>query len=50
MVNECTAIEVANYRIFLMIDSFDDLSNIKFNKLLYYAQGQCLLKKGGILV
>ena len=49
MTGKCTALEAANYLIFLMNDSFDDLSNMKLNKLLYYAQGQYLLQKGEVL-
>lgn len=45
-MGKCTALEAARYLIYLMSDSFDDLSNMKINKLLYYAQGQCLLKNG----
>lgn len=37
---------VANYMIYIMSDAFDDLTNMKINKLLYYAQGHYLSKFG----
>ncbi len=42
----CTALEAANYLVYLMKGAVDDLSNMKLNKLLYYAQGQCLKQTG----
>lgn len=36
----------ANYLLYIMGESFDDLTNMKINKLLYYAQGHCLKKYG----
>ncbi|MBQ6335295.1 MAG: DUF4065 domain-containing protein [Erysipelotrichaceae bacterium] len=41
-MDKCSAIDCANYLIFLMGDNCDDLSNMKLNKLLYYAQGYSL--------
>ena len=41
-----TARDVANYLIYLMNDSCDDLSNMKINKLLYYAQGHSYQRTG----
>ncbi len=38
--------DVADYLIFLTSDVFDDMSNMKINKLLYYAQGHCLQETG----
>ena len=40
---------VANYMIYIMSDAFDDLTNMKINKLLYYAQGHYLCKFGKTL-
>ena len=40
------ATEAANYLIYLTSDSFDDMTNMKINKLLYYAQGYYLRKYG----
>lgn len=40
------AIDAANYLVFLMSDVCDDLTNMKINKLLYYAQGYYLRKYG----
>ena len=37
---------IANYMIYIMVDAFDDLTNMKINKLLYYAQGYYLKKFG----
>lgn len=37
---------VANYMLYLMGDAFDDLTNMKINKLLYFAQGYFLAKHG----
>ena len=36
------ALDIANFLIYLMSDSCDDLSNMKLNKILYYAQGHFL--------
>ena len=43
------ASEIANFLVFLMSDSCDDLTNMKLNKLLYYAQGHYLRKNGQAL-
>lgn len=40
------ALDVANFLVYLMSDSYDDLSNMKLNKILYYAQGHYLQKYG----
>lgn len=40
------AITVANYMLYIMSDAFDDLTNMKINKLLYFAQGHYLSKYG----
>lgn len=40
------ALDAANYLIYLMNDSCEDLTNMKLNKLLYYAQGFYLKKYG----
>lgn len=40
------ATDVANYMIYLLNDSCDDLTNMKLNKLLYYAQGYSLKQRG----
>lgn len=32
----------ANYMVYIMADAFDDLTNMKINKLLYYSQGYYL--------
>ena len=45
-MSKCTALDCANYLIYLMSDNCDDLSNMKLNKLLYYAQGYNLRDKG----
>ena len=37
---------VANYMLYIMGDAFDDLTNMKINKLLYFAQGHYLSKYG----
>ena len=37
---------VANYLLYIMGDAFDDLTNMKINKLLYFAQGHYLGKYG----
>lgn len=37
---------VANYMVYIMSDAFDDLTNMKINKLLYYAQGHYLDRFG----
>ena len=36
------AIDCANYLIYLLNDSCEDLTNMKLNKILFYAQGQSL--------
>lgn len=36
----------ANYMLYIMGDAFDDLTNMKINKLLYFAQGHYLSKYG----
>ena len=36
----------ANYLIYIMLDAFNDLTNMKVNKLVYFAQGHCLSKYG----
>ena len=41
-MNKCSALDCANYLVFLMSDNCDDLSDMKLNKLLYYAQGYSL--------
>lgn len=41
-----TAAEAANYLLYIMGDTFDDLTNMKINKLLYFAQGHYLRKYG----
>ncbi len=41
-MHNCSALDCANYLIFLMNDNCDDLSNMKLNKLLYFAQGYSL--------
>lgn len=38
--------KVANFMLYIMNDAFDDLTNMKINKLLYYAQGYYLGKYG----
>lgn len=40
------ATEVANYLLYIMGDAFSDLTNMKINKLLYFAQGHYLQKYG----
>ena len=40
------AIDAANYLVYLMSDICDDLTNMKINKLLYYAQGYYMRKHG----
>lgn len=40
---------VANYMVYIMGDAFDDLTNMKMNKLLYFAQGHYLKKYGETL-
>ena len=37
---------VANYMLYIMSDAFDDLTNMKINKLLYFAQGYYLKQYG----
>ena len=37
---------VANYMVYIMSDAFDDLTNMKMNKLLYFAQGHYLARYG----
>lgn len=41
-----TAIAVANYLLYIMGEAFDDLTNMKLNKLLYFAQGHYLQRYG----
>ena len=43
------AVHAANYLVYLMSDVCDDLTNMKINKLLYYAQGHCLKETGAPL-
>ncbi len=45
----CTALEAANYLVYLTQGALDDLSNMKLNKLLYFAQGHCLKQTGDVL-
>lgn len=45
-VCEMKAITAANYMLYIMSDVFDDLTNMKINKLLYFAQGHYLRKYG----
>lgn len=40
---------IANYMLYIMSDAFDDLTNMKINKLLYFAQGHYLSKYGKAL-
>ena len=40
------ATDIANFLVYLMTDSCDDLTNLKLNKILYYAQGHYLQKYG----
>ena len=42
------AVDVAGYMVFLASDLFGDMTNMKFNKLLYYLQGQSLLVRGTV--
>ena len=44
-----TASAAANYLLYIMCDAFDDLTNMKINKLLYFAQGYYLRKYGSPL-
>lgn len=37
---------VANYMLYIMNNAFDDLTNMKINKLLYFAQGHYLREFG----
>lgn len=41
-----TATAAANYLLYIMGEAFDDLTNMKLNKLLYFAQGYYLKKYG----
>lgn len=41
-----TGLDIANFLVYLMSDSCDDLSNMKLNKILYYAQGHYLQRFG----
>ncbi len=41
-----TAKTIANYMLYIMGDAFDDLTNTKLNKLLYFAQGHYLSEYG----
>lgn len=43
------AVAAANYMLYIMSDVFDDLTNMKINKLLYFAQGHYLRKYGAPL-
>ena len=43
------ATDIANFLVYLMSDSCDDLTNLKLNKILYYAQGHYLKNFGVIL-
>ncbi|MCR5425855.1 MAG: DUF4065 domain-containing protein [Lachnospiraceae bacterium] len=45
-MTKCRALEAANYLVYLMSGTVEDLTNMKLNKILYYAQGQCLLQTG----
>ena len=40
------ATDIANFLVYLMSDSCDDLTNLKLNKILYYAQGHYLKNYG----
>ena len=40
------AVDGANYLVYLMSDICDDLTNMKLNKLLYFAQGHYLQEYG----
>ena len=44
-----TAIAVANYLLYIMGEAFDDLTNMKLNKLLYFAQGHYLQSRSLIM-
>ncbi len=44
--NTYNATDIANFLVFLMSDSQEDLTNMKLNKILYYAQGHYLQKTG----
>lgn len=35
---------IANFLVYIMSDAFDDLTNMKINKLLYFAQGHYIKK------
>lgn len=39
-----TAIDIANFFIYLFQDDEDGLTNLKLNKLLYYAQGHAMIR------
>ena len=41
-----TATTAATYLLYIMGEVFDDLTNMKLNKLLYFAQGYYLKKYG----
>ena len=41
-----TATTAANYLLYIMGEAFDDLTNMKLNKLLYFSQGHYLKKYG----
>ena len=43
---KCTALEAANYLIYLTNGIIEDMSNMKLNKMLYYAQGHNLKEYG----
>ncbi len=41
-----SALEIANYIVYLLKDVCEDLTNMKLNKLIYFAQGQYLKETG----
>lgn len=43
---KATALNAANYLLCITGDVFDDMTNMKLNKLLYFAQGHFLQKYG----
>lgn len=40
------AVAAANYMLYIVGEAFDDLTNMKLNKLLYFAQGYYMRKYG----
>ena len=46
---KCTALEAANYLLYLTDGAYEDMTNMKLNKLLYYAQGYSLKQTGHVL-